>query len=562
MNVDPQHHSNTSQNDILKLFCNEQNPNSTSSEVVRVNNLIICPLCAKEPSYFKSYDSTLSIVPYVHFHCTSCQYQWMLCRLCCYNMQPKLPSKRDQDRNRKNIYQKLKNVMKQHTEDNHHEIIHQPIEQCDSENWVEYGTDENNTVAEDLLSTLSINNQNIELLTNLYQIFPDVRNDRKRKKHNAHIRNLIYMQKTKRSYTEDLILEKWLGLNPEQYSISKTDSDLFLRIVRQILLNSRGEQSKIVDIYSRIENRNNEETTSLRDHVKKLCHIIENQKLQIKSLCDTFGIENCDICSDTTIASAQHNVRESDNRIIINKLSLPLTAKDTRRITNSFVTGLACPIVQSHNVDGYAYVLPSDVLPIAITTGVKFEYYKKNGNGSNDFHERSIFHTRYIKNIIDRFTENEQNLDENNDDETTYTPKIFVPLGLWSDGCDTGSASKANRNLVKLTTLHFVNPQIKEEHVFPIGLGDHNGDHNYVRKIILDDLKKLTDNVQKYYVPIFEKPVFIQFFIAYMIQDRVEHCVQALGMIQIQYFFSKYMEFKQNTNLFLLGITFTVIFYF
>ena len=62
-------------------------------------------------------------------------------------MQPKLPSKRDQDRNRKNIYQKLKNVMKQHTEDNHHEIIHQPIEQWDSENWVEYGTDENNTVA-------------------------------------------------------------------------------------------------------------------------------------------------------------------------------------------------------------------------------------------------------------------------------------------------------------------------------------------------------------------------------------------------------------------------------
>ena len=113
MNVDPQHHSNTSQNDILKLFCNEQNPNSTSSEVVRVNNLIICALCVKEPSYFKSYDSTLSIVPYVHFHCTSCQYQWMLCRLCCYNMQPKLPSKRDQDRNRKNIYQKLKNVMKQ-----------------------------------------------------------------------------------------------------------------------------------------------------------------------------------------------------------------------------------------------------------------------------------------------------------------------------------------------------------------------------------------------------------------------------------------------------------------
>ena len=85
---------------------------------------------------------------------------------------------------------------------------------------------------------------------------------------------------------------------------------------------------------------------------------------------------------------------------------------------------------------------------------------------------------------------------ENNNNK----PTLFVPLGLLSDGCDTGSASKANRNLVKLTTLHFVNPQIKEEHVFPIGLGDHNGNHNYVRKKITHDLKELTTELQEYYI--------------------------------------------------------------
>ena len=209
MNVNTENHSNTSQNSIIQLFCNENYATFSATEVEGVNNLIICPLCADEPSYFKSYDSRSSIVPYVHFHCTSCQYQWMLCRLCCYNMQPKLPSKRDQDCNRKNIYQKLKNVMKQHTEDNHRDFLFQTTEQLDSGNLLNLATDENSTVSPYLLPTLSINDQNIQLLTNLYEIFPDVPNDRKRKKHNAHIRNLIYMQKTKKSYTEDLILEKW-----------------------------------------------------------------------------------------------------------------------------------------------------------------------------------------------------------------------------------------------------------------------------------------------------------------------------------------------------------------
>ena len=40
--------------------------------------------------------------------------------------------------------------------------------------------------------------------------------------------------------------------------------------------------------------------------------------------------------------------------------------KDARRITKTFVTGLVCPFDQNYDVDGDAYVLPSDILPIAI----------------------------------------------------------------------------------------------------------------------------------------------------------------------------------------------------
>ena len=39
--------------------------------------------------------------------------------------------------------------------------------------------------------------------------------------------------------------------------ISKSDCDLFLRIVYQLLINSRNEAADNVDIYRRIEERNN-----------------------------------------------------------------------------------------------------------------------------------------------------------------------------------------------------------------------------------------------------------------------------------------------------------------
>ena len=415
--------------------------------------------------------------------------------------------------------------MKQHTEENHHHMDEDMSDQMLPDEIVDIST-ENNASIEDMSATSSLNHiQNLnELKTNLEQIFPDIDNNKKRTKHNAHIRNLIYVQTTKKSYTQDLILDKWLSLNPSEYSISKLDGDLFLCIVRQIVLNSRDEQCNIVDIYSRIEDRHKEQTQFLQNRINELCDIIENQNSQINELCEKFGIEKSTFTTNMPVRSEEQHIMKSDNKIFINKLSIPLTINDARRITDTFVKGLICPFVQRNDDDGYAYVLPSDVLPIAITRGVTFEYLEKNSNCLNEMHKRSIFHTRYINSIVNNLSSVESNNNGSNCENDNNKPTLFVPLGLWSDGCDTGSASKANRNLVKLTTLHFVNPEIKEEHVFPIGLGDHNGNHNYVRKKILDDLKKLTTELQEYYIPSIGRTANIQFFIAYLIQDRVEHC--------------------------------------
>ena len=309
-------------------------------------------------------------------------------------------------------------------------------------------------------------------------------------------------------------------LNTDEYSISKGDSDLFLQIVRQILLNSRDEQCKIVDIYSRIERRNNTENEILRNKITELHEIVERQNLKIKELCETFGVDKTGFSSDIPSILQTDIYSDFDQSIPLNKLSIPLTLKDARRITRSFVTGLVIPQVHRHIVDGYAYVLPSEVLPIAMASGIKFECFKSGRNCSNVFEERSIFHTRYIKRIVDEFSNEDINSSNDNEDDE---PILCVPLGLWSDGCDAGSASKANRNLVKLTTLHFVNPQIDEEHVFPVGLGDQNGNHEYICKKIMDDLEALCNSFQMYYAPSFNKLMKIKFFIAYIIQDCVEY---------------------------------------
>ena len=97
-------------------------------------------------------------------------------------------------------------------------------------------------------------------------------------------------------------------------------------------------------------------------------------------------------------------------------------------------------------------------------------------------------------------------------------------MGLWSDGCDVGGASKANRSLVKLVTIHVIHPNLTGNHVFPVGFGSNKGDHEYVRSKILNDLYDLQLKKKLVYVPSLKKVVAVRFFLAFVIQDRVEHC--------------------------------------
>ena len=100
----------------------------------------------------------------------------------------------------------------------------------------------------------------------------------------------------------------------------------------------------------------------------------------------------------------------------------------------------------------------------------------------------------------------------------------YIGLGFWSDGCDVGGLSKANRSLVKLVTIHVIHPTITENHVFPVGFGSNKGNHEYVRTQIFIDLYDLQLRKKLVYVPSLKKVVAACFSLAFVIQDQFEHC--------------------------------------
>ena len=116
---------------VLRCFTcvNGVTRNMTDSAKSSISQLFLCPLCGEVPEYYCSYNGTADISPHVHFHCHSCPYQWMLCRLCSNQMQPTLLSKRDQRRRIKRIFSNLCDMMKEHTK-----IYHDTNDQNDSTN--------------------------------------------------------------------------------------------------------------------------------------------------------------------------------------------------------------------------------------------------------------------------------------------------------------------------------------------------------------------------------------------------------------------------------------------
>ena len=158
-------------------------------------------------------------------------------------------------------------------------------------------------------------------------------------------------------------------------------------------------------------------------------------------------------------------------------------------------------------------MLPSLVLEMKVLFGVDVEFVSLGDTACanpNIIDVRSLFGFDIIKDKL-------KDLEEENDDT------IIVPFGLWSDGFDAGKLSKANRNTVKLTTIHICHPKATKDHVAPIAFGKNKSDHEAIREILWNDIVMLTGQSWNVFVPKQNVCKRVRFVMGYMIQDRPEH---------------------------------------
>ena len=195
---------------------------------------------------------------------------------------------------------------------------------------------------------------------------------------------------------------------------------------------------------------------------------------------------------------------------------VPKSQRDSRRILESasgFVQNLPIPTIHKRGCDGYSFVLPSLVLEMKLLFGVELECVSLGDMTSRNpsiIDERSLFGFDIIKDKL-------KDLDQEHNDT------IIVPFGLWSDEFDAGKLSKANRNTVKLTTIHICHPKSTKDHVAPIAFGKNKSDHEAIREILWNDIIRLTGQSWNIFVPKFNVCKRVRFVMAYMIQDRPEH---------------------------------------
>ena len=530
---------------IFTCFPSDSKFLSKENQKELIATMFLCGYCCKTTSHFQYHNRSSTCVGYMTLYCDKCLYNWVVCSQCTFDKQPKSPTLRVQKRKRHNVIMSLSTMMCEHTIKVHNKedsisSIESPdifpntdmfIEVNENEDYEMEALDEGlclaNSDASDDLSTSNEYNAKMKLKSQLCKVFPDVP-DKHITRLNRHVRDIIFELNIHNCYSDYLIKKTWLkGSSYDDYKITKSDTDLFLRIIRQLIMNSRDEQGKIVDIYRRIEDRSEDIIQHLQQRIFHLESTIEKYD-------ETFNLIDKSYLRERMIEPVQLSEENlatdvtSSNKFSNHLLPLPHTIQDARYLMekdSSFVSGLLCPEIQINESDGYAFILPSRLLPMFVSSGLEFEHITDNTDISS-LDLRSKYRSPDIYSILSKLqcTDIENEESSTGYDELDTCEVYNIGLGYWSDGCDVGGASKANRSLVKLVTIHVIHPTLTENHVFPVGFGNNKGDHEYVRSKILNDLYHLQKSKKLVYVPSLKKVVAVRFFLAFVIQDRVEHC--------------------------------------
>ena len=489
-----------------------------------LRNLLLCQSCRKCPDVVNEYTS--EHMPWlVSFKCKSCPMMWAICQECSVEKQPALPGKNTK-RMRNDLRRDLFEAILMEHHDKHHGNLHESndFNESDEEHSESIFLTEHGCMMHE---TNYMEGQQISVSIQLMraQLFSE---DDNRLPSKDFITDMVLEKEAYGSYTEFLIKKCWV--KNDDVTLRIEDCDLFLKIVKELVLSSRGTNDRFMSIIEKIQCRhfidNDNRDRKIHDLQMKVNVLMEEKKLLLSAIRNVEGFDqNLHACMVSQVSDIQEEMSDeyqstlsipNDSECVID-LPLPTTTSEARHLLEnktSFVQMLPIPAIHFQRHDGYSYVMPSDVLELSLALGIDMEevFHQQLGRNESTLSHRSIFRT---PNMIEKMGLHSEISEE--------PDTLYVPIALWSDGFDAGSQAKSNRSLVKLTTLHIPHPSLSKEHVFPIALGRHVGNHDIVRKVFWDDIDALSRSTRLCFVSKLKRTVPVKFVMSYIIMDRPEH---------------------------------------
>ena len=481
---------------VITQMKNRLNCHSNSN----LKDLLLCHRCQK-PSLTIDDSPVMEHSNFITLtcNCSSVESKWCLCVRCDHDNQPK-PVSCYKFRTKAGNDELIKSLCDHRCVASCHQSCQTQLSRCDDDNTELLTTPSNDD---------SVNFDNMMVREEIEKCFPALT------KFDESVRMFIMDCPSYEPKGMYFVRRHWLKTSFCQ--ISLRDCIIFLRLMKTYNFGSRNSNIWMTKTIAMIEGRSQSELkeahTRIVDLELGISQILQVIGIQQQALLDCgFGIMVSKI--NEIGGKVLDNLTSSEIcSIPIVKVKLPSSDKEIRSATegkNSFLHNLMKPTIHTLNC-GYSYVLPSECLRFSFAFGEEVEMYRYSEIGTTTIPQRSIFRSPEVKHKIQELNSRY--------DESCY----YVPVGLWSDGCDVGGLSKANRSMIKLTTMHIHSKCGPKHIVFPIAIGKSKSDHNSVRKIFMEDLKNLEDKRCQCYVPSIKKAVDVIFFLGYITVDRVEH---------------------------------------
>ena len=392
---------------------------------------LFCDKCPSSPSLYVTKHEPSSFDWLLQLQCHQCSGKWYLCKSCkpsCFLTNWKKLRVKHSQRNRQQMF--ISHHLQYHGLDVYH----------------------NDDANEEMLFSGTHHNEGGNILSSSLQIFNELQSERES------VTNLIcslfggkdtevggkeyFLAEYLKPGTGKLkLISLALADSTDPYIISDDDAVLHLMLTRQFLRSTRLEREYTCDIYSRLNERYQEEKESEhRSFSERIDMLMERIEL--------LSTEEQDKSIPPEEQSSPFVVlppspRPSQRRRTFIRLNLPTQPKSLYRYLESkksVVAMLPCPDVLSLE-DGYAYVSVSSVLKFVLAMGIQTHI---NTEGLSAQSPRSCYNKPAFLDILA--------------EQPNLQSQKTVALSIWIDGVDTGKYIYMRFALSQTVTLIFFCP--------------------------------------------------------------------------------------------------------